>query len=128
MTVLSTFLESPLNFLSNNMKNTTKFGTVRDRIDVKVWNVRNTVLKGRLTTKSSNPFGEGKWRVFYFWNLYIVGKQWKDTPIDQSEQVFLTCTAPYLVFLNLASFSTLRPSWWEKHYPRPLFSIISHTH
>jgi len=29
VTVLRTFLESSLNFLSNNLKNTTKFGTVR---------------------------------------------------------------------------------------------------
>jgi len=31
MVVLSTFLECSLNFLSNNIKNTTKFGTVREK-------------------------------------------------------------------------------------------------
>jgi len=36
MTVLSIFLESPLNFLSNNLKNTIKFGTVRKKSGVKV--------------------------------------------------------------------------------------------
>jgi len=36
MTVLSTFLRSPLNFLSNNLKNTTKFGTVRKKSAVKL--------------------------------------------------------------------------------------------
>jgi len=30
MTVLNTFLESSLNVLSNNLKNTTKFGTVSE--------------------------------------------------------------------------------------------------
>jgi len=35
MTVLSTFLEFSLNFLSNNLKNTTKFGTVREKSGVK---------------------------------------------------------------------------------------------
>jgi len=32
MTVLSTFLESSLNFIPNNLKNTTKFDTVREKI------------------------------------------------------------------------------------------------
>jgi len=36
MTVLSTFLESLLNFLSNNQRNNTKFGTVREKSDVKI--------------------------------------------------------------------------------------------
>jgi len=36
MTVLSTFLESALNFLSDNLKNTTKFGTVREKNGVKI--------------------------------------------------------------------------------------------
>jgi len=36
MTVLSTFLETLLNFLSNKLKNTTKFGTVREKSSVKV--------------------------------------------------------------------------------------------
>jgi len=36
MTVLSTFLESSLNFLYNDIKNTTKFGTVREKSGVKV--------------------------------------------------------------------------------------------
>jgi len=36
MTVLSTILGSLLNFLSNNMKNITKFGTVREKSGVKI--------------------------------------------------------------------------------------------
>jgi len=36
MTVLSTFLESLLNFLSNNVENTTKFGTVSKKSGVKI--------------------------------------------------------------------------------------------
>jgi len=36
MTVLNPVLESSLNFLSYNLKNTTKFGTVREKTDVKV--------------------------------------------------------------------------------------------
>jgi len=36
MTVLRTFLEFSLNFLSNRLKKTTKFGTVRKKSDVKV--------------------------------------------------------------------------------------------
>jgi len=36
MTVLNTFLKSSLNFLLNNLKNTTKFGTVSEERDVKV--------------------------------------------------------------------------------------------
>jgi len=36
MTVLRTFLESSLNFLSNNLKNTPKFGTVSEKSGVKV--------------------------------------------------------------------------------------------
>jgi len=43
MTVLSTFLESSLNFLFNNIKNTTKFGKVREKSGVKVWPARNTL-------------------------------------------------------------------------------------
>jgi len=35
MTVLSTFLESFLNFLANSLRNTTKFGTVREKSGVK---------------------------------------------------------------------------------------------
>jgi len=36
MTVLSTFLESSLNFLSNDIKKTTRFGTGREKSGVKV--------------------------------------------------------------------------------------------
>jgi len=36
MTVLRTFLKSSLNLLSSNLKNTTKFGTVREKSGVKV--------------------------------------------------------------------------------------------
>jgi len=36
MIVSSTFLESSLNFLSNNLKNTRKFGIVREKSGVKV--------------------------------------------------------------------------------------------
>jgi len=36
LTVLSTFLESSLNFLSNNLKKQSKFGTVMDKSGVKV--------------------------------------------------------------------------------------------
>jgi len=36
MTVLSKFLKSSLDFLSNNMKNTTKFDRVREKSGVKV--------------------------------------------------------------------------------------------
>jgi len=36
MTVLSTFLESSLNLLSNNQKKTKKFGTVREKSSVKI--------------------------------------------------------------------------------------------
>jgi len=45
MTVLSTFLESSLNFLSRDTKNTKKSSTVREKSDVKVETVRKTVLK-----------------------------------------------------------------------------------
>jgi len=45
MTDLNTFLESLLNFLCNDMKNTTKLGTVREKRGVKVWTDRNTVWK-----------------------------------------------------------------------------------
>jgi len=45
MTVLSTFLESSLNFLFNNIKNTTKVGTVREKSGVKVCTAKNTVSK-----------------------------------------------------------------------------------
>jgi len=38
MTLLNAFLESLLNFLSNNLKNTTKFGTVREKSGVKIVN------------------------------------------------------------------------------------------
>jgi len=43
MTVLSTFLESSLNFLFKNLKNTAGFGTVREKSGVKVTTARNTV-------------------------------------------------------------------------------------
>jgi len=43
MTVLSTFLESSLNVLPNNLKNRTKFGTVREKNSVKVGTDRNRV-------------------------------------------------------------------------------------
>jgi len=43
MTILITFLESSLNFLHNNLKNTTKFGTVREKSGVKVRTARNTI-------------------------------------------------------------------------------------
>jgi len=36
MTVLSTFLQSSLNFLATNLKNTTKFDAVREENGVKV--------------------------------------------------------------------------------------------
>jgi len=36
MSVLSTFLESSLKFLFNNLKNTSKVGTVRQKSGVKV--------------------------------------------------------------------------------------------
>jgi len=36
ITVLSTFLEFSINFLSNNLKKPTKFGTVREKSGVKV--------------------------------------------------------------------------------------------
>jgi len=36
MTILSTFLEFSINFLSNNLKNKRKFGTVRKKSGVKV--------------------------------------------------------------------------------------------
>jgi len=36
ITLLSTFLESSLNLLSNNLRNTTKFGTVREKSGVRV--------------------------------------------------------------------------------------------
>jgi len=42
MTVLSTFLESPLNFLSNNLKIAIKFDTYRKKSGVKVGKARNT--------------------------------------------------------------------------------------
>jgi len=45
MTVLSTFLEFCLNFVSNNLKITTKFDTVREKNSVKIWTNRNTVSK-----------------------------------------------------------------------------------
>jgi len=40
---LSTFLESSLNFLFYNLKNTTRFGTVREKSGVNVRSTRNTV-------------------------------------------------------------------------------------
>jgi len=43
MTVLSTFLETSLHFLSNNLRNTKKFGTIREKSGVKAWTDRNTV-------------------------------------------------------------------------------------
>jgi len=36
MSVLNTFLESLLNLLSNNLRNITKFGTVKEKSGVKV--------------------------------------------------------------------------------------------
>jgi len=42
VTVLNTFLESSLNFLFNNMKKYSKFGTVREKDGVKVRKARNT--------------------------------------------------------------------------------------
>jgi len=36
MTILSTFLKFLLNFLSNNVKNTSKFDTVREKSGVKI--------------------------------------------------------------------------------------------
>jgi len=36
MTVLSRFLKFSLNFLSNNLRNTTKFGTVSEKSGVKI--------------------------------------------------------------------------------------------
>jgi len=36
MAVLSTFLESSLNFLLKNLRNTTKFGTVREKSGVQI--------------------------------------------------------------------------------------------
>jgi len=43
MAVFITLLESSLNFLSNNLKTTTRFGTVRKKSSVKVLTDRNTV-------------------------------------------------------------------------------------
>jgi len=51
MRVLSTFLESSLNFLPNNMENTTKFSTVREKSGVKVLKLPETQLE-RTETKS----------------------------------------------------------------------------
>jgi len=45
MTVLSTVLESSLNFLPNNLKNTTKFCTVREKSCIKIWTDTNKVWK-----------------------------------------------------------------------------------
>jgi len=45
MTVLSTFLESSLNFLSNDIKKTTRIGTVTEKSGVKVRIVTNTDWK-----------------------------------------------------------------------------------
>jgi len=45
ITVLSTFLESSLNFLSNDIKKTTKPGKVREKSGVKVGTDRNTDSK-----------------------------------------------------------------------------------
>jgi len=36
ITVLSIFLESSLNFLSNNLKNSKKFSTVREKSGIKI--------------------------------------------------------------------------------------------
>jgi len=52
MIVLRTFLESQLNFLSNNRKKTLKNLVVRERSGVKVWTVNNKSLKGQSGTKS----------------------------------------------------------------------------
>jgi len=45
MIILSTFLESPINFLTNNLKNTKKFGTVREKSGVKVWTAITRIWK-----------------------------------------------------------------------------------
>jgi len=45
MTDLSTFSESSLNFLSNNIKNTTKSDKVKEKSGVKIWTVRNAIWK-----------------------------------------------------------------------------------
>jgi len=44
MTVLSTFLESSLNFLSDNLKNTTKFGAVTERRGIKIYPASNLLV------------------------------------------------------------------------------------
>jgi len=43
MAVFTTLLESSLNFLSNNQKTATRFGTVRKKSGVKILTGRNTV-------------------------------------------------------------------------------------
>jgi len=45
MAVLCTFLESSINFLLNNLKNSTKFSTVSEKSSSKVLTARNTVGK-----------------------------------------------------------------------------------
>jgi len=45
MTVLSTILESLLNFLFNNLKKHYKSGKVREKNNVKILTARNTVVK-----------------------------------------------------------------------------------
>jgi len=52
MIVLSRFLESSLNFSSNNLRNTTKFGTVRTEKRCQHLNWHKHSLKGQSETKS----------------------------------------------------------------------------
>jgi len=52
MIVLSTFLKSSLNFLFNNVKNTTKFGAVREKKRCQNLNCQKHSLKGQSGTKS----------------------------------------------------------------------------
>jgi len=60
MTVLSTFLESSLNFLSKNQKNTTKFDTVRAKSGIKVCSARNTIGKdSQRQNRLKTPLGVG---------------------------------------------------------------------
>jgi len=51
MTVLSTFLESLLNILSNNLKNTTKFGTVREKRGVSKFKLPDTQFERTIKEK-----------------------------------------------------------------------------
>jgi len=45
MTILSTFLESSLKFLSNNIKKNYKISYSQGESGVKIWSARNTVWK-----------------------------------------------------------------------------------